>query len=107
MVLIDASTRWSHVCLLSTRNVAFAKFLAQIIKLRTQFLDYPIRKNPLDNAGEFTSQAFNDYCMSIGIDVEHPITHTYTQNGLTESLMKRLQIIVRPLLMKSKLPVSA
>ena len=107
MVLIDASTRWSHVCLLSTRNVAFAKFLAQIIKLRTQFLDYPIRKNPLDNAGEFTSQAFNDYCMSIGIDVEHPITHTHTQNGLTELLMKRLQIIVRPLLMISKLPVSA
>ena len=31
MVLIDASTRWSHVCLLSTRNVAFARFLAQII----------------------------------------------------------------------------
>ena len=28
MVLIDASTRWSHVCLLSTRNVAFAKLLA-------------------------------------------------------------------------------
>ena len=34
MVLIDASTRWSHVCLLSTRNVAFARFLAQIIRLR-------------------------------------------------------------------------
>ena len=45
--------------------------------------------------------------MSICIDVEHPISHTYTQNGLTESLMKRLQIIVRPLLMISKLPVSA
>ena len=28
MVLIDASTRWSHVCLLSTRNDAFAKLLA-------------------------------------------------------------------------------
>lgn len=27
MVLIDASTRWSHVCLLSTRNHAFAKFI--------------------------------------------------------------------------------
>ena len=37
MVLIDASTRWSHVCLLSTRNVAFARFLAQIIRLRAQF----------------------------------------------------------------------
>jgi hypothetical protein len=34
MVLIDASTRWSHVTLLSTRNLAFARLLAQIIKLR-------------------------------------------------------------------------
>ena len=28
MVLIDASTRSSHVCLISTRNVAFARLLA-------------------------------------------------------------------------------
>ena len=34
MVLIYASTRSSHVCLLSTRNVAFARLLAQIIRLR-------------------------------------------------------------------------
>ena len=34
IVLIDASTRWSHVCLLSTRNLAFARLLAQVIKLR-------------------------------------------------------------------------
>jgi hypothetical protein len=27
MVLIDVSTRWSHVCLLSTRNHAFAKIM--------------------------------------------------------------------------------
>jgi hypothetical protein len=34
MVLIDASIRWSHVCLLSTRNHAFAKLIAQVIRLR-------------------------------------------------------------------------
>ena len=44
MVLIDASTRWSHVCLLSTRNVVFARLLAQIIKLRVQFPEYAIKK---------------------------------------------------------------
>jgi hypothetical protein len=27
VVLIDTSTRWSHVCLLSTRNHDFAKFM--------------------------------------------------------------------------------
>ena len=44
MVLIDASSRWSHVCLLSTRNVTFARFLAQIIKLREHFPYYSIKK---------------------------------------------------------------
>ena len=55
IVLIDASTRWSYVSLLSTRNLAFAKLLTQIIKLRVQFPDYPIKAIRLDNASEFTS----------------------------------------------------
>ena len=107
MVLIDASTRWSHVCLLSTRNIAFARLLAQIIRLRAQFPDYSIKKIRMDNAGEFTSQAFDNYCMSIGIAVEHPVSHTHTQNELAESFIKRLQLIARLLLMKTKLPSSA
>ena len=55
MVLVDESTRWSHVSLLSTRNVTFARLLAQIIKLRAQFYDYLIKTIRLDNAAEFTS----------------------------------------------------
>ena len=43
MVLIDASTRWTHVCLLSTRNNAFVKFIDKHIELRDQFPDYPIK----------------------------------------------------------------
>ncbi|KAJ9535658.1 LOW QUALITY PROTEIN: hypothetical protein OSB04_un001192 [Centaurea solstitialis] len=82
----------------------FAKFLAQIIKLRAHFPDYSIKR--LDNAGEFTSQAFNDYCMSVGIVIEHSVAHVHTQNGLAESLKKRLQLIARPLIMRTKLPVS-
>lgn len=78
MVLIDASSRWSHMCLLSSRNLAFARLLAQIIRLRAQFPDYPIKSIRLDNAGEFTSQAFDDYCISIGIQIEHPVAHVHT-----------------------------
>ncbi|KAJ9566529.1 hypothetical protein OSB04_002495 [Centaurea solstitialis] len=105
--LIDASTKWSHVCLLLSSNLAFAYLFAQLIRLRAHFPDYPIKAIRLDNAGEFTSQIFNDYCMSIGIKVEHPVAHIHTQNGLAESLIKRLQMIARPMIMKSKLPVSA
>jgi len=74
--------------------------------LRAQFHDYKIRKIRLDNISEFTSQTFDDYCMIIGIDIEYLVAYTHTQNGLVELLIKRLQIIAQPLLMKSKLLVS-
>ena len=60
----------------------------------------------LDNAVEFTSHAFNDYYLSTGITVEHIVAHVHTQNGLADSLIKRIQLIARPLLMRTKLPVS-
>ena len=66
MVLIDASTRWSYVCLLSTRNVAFVMLLTQ----RPSKLTMPR--------------------MSVEIDVEYLVAHTHTQNGLAESLINRL-----------------
>ena len=100
MVLIDASSKWSHVCLLYSWNVAFSRLIAHIIRLRAQFSNYPIKKIQLDNAGEFTSQAFDNFCTSIRIDVEHPIAHIRTQNGLVESFIKHLQLIARPLFMK-------
>jgi transposase InsO family protein len=81
--------------------------LAQLIRIRAHFPDYPVKKIRLDNAAEFSSQAFNEYCMSIGIDSEHPVAHVHTQNGLAESLIKRIQLIARPLLMRCKLPISA
>ena len=90
MVLIDASSRWLHVYFLSTCNVAFARLLAQIIRLQTHFPDYPIKKIRLDNAGEFISKAFDDYSMSVEIEVEHPSAHVHTQDGLVEAFIKRL-----------------
>ena len=72
MNLIHASTRWSHIYLLSTRNHVFAKLLVQ---LRAHLLDYPIKKICFDNTSEITSHAFHE---SIGIEVEHPITHVHT-----------------------------
>ena len=41
--------------------------------------------------------------MSVGIDV----VYARTQNGLVESLIKRLQLIARPLLFRTKLSLSA
>jgi hypothetical protein len=69
MVLIDASTRWSHVCLLSTRNYVFAKIMTQVIRLNASFSENRIQSIRLDNAAEFSSRSFNDYCTAQGIQV--------------------------------------
>jgi hypothetical protein len=106
MVLIDASTRWSHVCLLSTRNHAFAKIMRQIIKLQAHYPENRIKSIRMDNAAEFSSRAFNDYCMALGIEVQHSVPYVHTQNGLAESLIKRIKLTARPLLMNCKLPTS-
>lgn len=90
-----------------TRNYAFAKILAQIIRLTAHHPDHPIKSIRLDNAGEFTSKVFDDYCMSIGIDVKHPVPHVHTQNGLTEATIKRLQMVARTLVMRTNMHISA
>ncbi|KAM1339627.1 hypothetical protein ACFX2H_038130 [Malus domestica] len=107
MVLVDESTRWSHVCPLSTRNAAFAKFLAQIIKLKAHHPDYPIKLIRLDNTGEFMLQTFDDYCMSVGIKMEHLVPHVHTQNSMAKAFIKRIQLIAQTLVMRTKLSGSA
>jgi hypothetical protein len=69
MVLINASTRWSHVCLLLTRNHDFAKIMAQVIRLKASFSENRIQSIRLDNATEFSLRAFNDYCTAQKLQV--------------------------------------
>jgi hypothetical protein len=106
MVLIDASSKWSNVCLLSRRHHAFAKLISRIIQMSNNFLDYPIKSIQMDNAGEFTLKAFDDYCKAIGIIVEHSVPHVHTQKELAEALIRRIKFIARPLLQGCNLPTT-
>ena len=78
MVLIDASTRWSHMSLLSTRNHAFAKIMAQLIKLKAYYPEHQIKSIRMDNAAEFSSHDFDDYCMELEIQVQHSVPYILT-----------------------------
>jgi len=44
----------------ATRNQVFARLLAQVIRIRAHFPDYPVKKIRFDNAAEFSSQEFNE-----------------------------------------------
>ena len=78
------------MCLLSTRNHAFAKIIAQVIRLRAHHPKHQIQSIRMDNAAEFSSNAFNDYCMALGIQVQHSVPYVHTQNGLQNLLLREL-----------------
>ena len=101
MVLIDASTRWSHVSLLSTCNHAFTRLIAQVIKLKVHHPEHTIKSIRMDNVADFTSNAFNDDCMAQGIELQHSAPYVHTQNGLAEALIKRIKLIARPILCRN------
>jgi hypothetical protein len=98
--------RWSHVCLLSTRNHVFMKFMTQVIRLKVNYPEHRIKSIRMDNAMEFSSRTFNDYCMTQGIEVQHFVPYVHTQNGLVKSLIKRIKLIARQLLQDCNLPIS-
>ena len=85
-------------------TIPFYKLIAQIIRLKANFPDNRIQSIRMDNAGEFRSKDFDDYCLAMGIKLEHSVPHVHTQNGLAESLIKRIKWIARPLLQNCKLP---
>lgn len=92
-ILIDASSKQSHVSLLSTQNMIFANLLSTLIFFWAHFLDYPIKTLRMDNAKEFGSKSFEDYCTTTRIELFYCVSYEHTQNGLVESFIKRIQLI--------------
>ena len=41
--------------------------------------EHPIKSIRMDNAAEFSSHAFNDYCMAQGIELQHSVPYVHTQ----------------------------
>ena len=105
-VLVDASRRHAKVSMLSTRNMAFPKLLAMILKIRAHYPDANIKTLRMDNAGKFRSQTFEDYCVASGITLTYVVPYEHSQNGLAKAYIKKIQLVVRPLLSHAKLPSS-
>lgn len=106
LVLINVSNKQSHILLLSIRNMVFANLISMLIHFRTHFLDYLIKTLHIDNAKEFTSKSFEDYCIATGIKLTYCIPYEHVQNGLAESFIKCIQLITRPLLLHANLHAS-
>lgn len=84
----------------------FPKLLAMLIKFKNHYPDYPVKTLRMDNAQEFRSHTFEDYCLASGIDLTYSFPYEHAQNGLAEAFIKKVQLITRPLLLHAKLPSS-
>lgn len=73
--------------------------LTQILHIKAQFPNHPIKTLRVNNAREFISKSFNDFFISLAIDIQYPVPHVHFRNGLAEGVIKQLQLIARPLLM--------
>jgi hypothetical protein len=78
--------------------------MTQVIRLKANYPEYMIKSICMDNTAEFSSRVFNDYCMTQEIEVQYYVSYVHTQNGLAESLIKRIKFITRPLLQGYNLP---
>jgi hypothetical protein len=80
--------------------------MMQVIRLKANYPEYRIKSICMNNATEFSSRAFNDYCVTQGIKIHHSVPYVHIQNGLAESLIKRIKLIARQLLQGCNLPTS-
>ena len=88
MVLVNASTHLSHMRLLSTSCLSI--LVAQINKLRDHHPDYLIKSIRLDKLENLHRKLSMDIACRLGFEIEYPIPHVHTRNGLVEAFIKRL-----------------
>src|SRR6202048_3504192 len=75
-----------------------------LLRYKNHFPDNPIKYLRMDNAQEFRSHAFEDYCTASGINLTYSVPYEHSQNGLAEAFVKKIQLVARPLLLHSRRP---
>ena len=58
----------------------------------------------MNNAQKFKLHAFEDLCTTSGINLTYSVAYEHSQNGLAEAFVKKIQLVVRHLLLHAKSP---
>lgn len=75
-----------------------------ILKFRNHYPDHKIKSLRVDNAKEFASKTFEDFCSASAITLTYSVPYKHSQNGLAEAFIKKVQLVTRPLLIHARLP---
>uniref|UniRef100_A0A2N9G021 Integrase catalytic domain-containing protein n=1 Tax=Fagus sylvatica TaxID=28930 RepID=A0A2N9G021_FAGSY len=105
LVLVDDFTKFTWTFFLKHKSDTYQIFTQFQAMVNTQF-SLPIKVLRTDCGGEFTSNAFNQFCANKGIIHQLSCPHTPQQNGVAERKHKHLIQCALAILSESKLPMS-
>ncbi|MFS7920646.1 putative RNA-directed DNA polymerase [Helianthus anomalus] len=103
MVLIDNFSHFIWVYPLKYKSETFPTFVKFHRKISTQFIRQ-IKTFQCDLGGEFDNNAFKTFAIQHGLLFRFSCPQTSSQNGGAERMIRRLNDIIRSLLIHSHLP---
>ncbi|KAL8124691.1 hypothetical protein AgCh_012369 [Apium graveolens] len=103
ITFIDDSSRYCYVYLLRHKDEALSKFIIYKTEVEKQTSKL-LKRLRSDRGGEYTSNAFNEFCANNGI--VHEVTPPYTpeSNGVAERKNRTFKDMINSMLINSGLP---
>lgn len=105
MVLIDNHTQFVWIYPLKFKSKMFSNFVKFHHLINTQF-NRNIKAFHYNLGGEFDNNNFKTFAYNTGLVFRFSCPHTFSQNGKTERMIRRLNDRIRALLIDAHLPPS-
>ena len=104
ITFIDDYSRFTYVYMIKNKSEALEKF-QEFVELSENLTGYHVKALRSDNAQEYESKAFIQYCKEKGIRKEDTIPYTPQQNGVAERMNRTIMETTRSMLYHAHLPL--
>lgn len=102
VTFVDDYSRASMIYCIERKSEVLQKF-KEFLAMAEALHGCKVAKLRADNGGEYTSNEFNEFCRSKGIQVVFTVPHNPEMNGVAERLNRTLQDKARAMLLSSEL----
>ena len=104
ITFIDDYSRFTHVYMIKNKSEALEKF-QEFVELSENLTGNHVKALRSDNAQEYESKAFIQYCKEKGIRKEDTVPYTPQQNGVAEWMNDTIMETTRSMLYHAYLPL--
>ena len=105
VTFIDDFSRFTHVYMIQNKSEVLDKF-QEFVQLTENLMGYRVKALRSDNAQEYKSMAFMQYCKEKGIRKDNTIPYTPEHNGVAERMNRTIMETARSMLYHAHLPLN-